>query len=73
VAGDRQIVDYIRYNIRSQIFAKSLPMPVVIGNLKRLELLKTQPELKNKLWENALKLQTGLIEKDLILVKPTHL
>jgi glycine C-acetyltransferase len=63
VAGDRQIVDYIRYNIRSQIFAKSLPMPVVIGNLKRLELLKTQPELKNKLWENALKLQTGLKEK----------
>jgi glycine C-acetyltransferase len=63
VAGDRQIVDYIRYNIRSQIFAKSLPMPVVIGNLKRLELLKTQPELKDKLWENALKLQNGLKEK----------
>ncbi len=63
VAGDRQIVDYIRYNIRSQIFAKSLPMPVVIGNLKRLELLKTKPELKDKLWENALKLQNGLKEK----------
>ncbi len=63
VAGDRQIVDYIRYNIRSQIFAKSLPMPIVIGNLKRLELLKTKPELKDKLWENALKLQNGLKEK----------
>ena len=40
VAGDKQIIDYIRYNIRSQIFAKSLPMPLVIGNLKRLELLR---------------------------------
>lgn len=60
IAGDRDIVDYIRYNIRSQIFAKSLPMPLVIGNLKRLELLKTQPQLKKKLWENALRLQNGL-------------
>jgi glycine C-acetyltransferase len=57
VAGQKSIIDYIRYNIRSQIFAKSLPMPLVIGNLKRLELLRTRPELKNKLWENALKLQ----------------
>jgi len=63
VAGDRQIIDYIRYNIRSQIFAKSLPMPVTIGNLKRLELLRTKPELKDKLWENARKLQNGLKEK----------
>lgn len=63
VAGDHKIIDYIRYNIRSQIFAKSLPMPLVIGNLKRLELLKTQPELKDKLWENALKLQNGLKER----------
>ena len=60
VAGDKKIIDYVRYNIRSQIFAKSLPMPLVIGNLKRLELLRTQPALKNKLWENALKLQEGL-------------
>ena len=44
VAGDRAIIDYIRYNIRSQIFAKSLPMAFVIGNLKRLELLRTRPE-----------------------------
>jgi glycine C-acetyltransferase len=63
IAGDRDIIDYIRYNIRSQIFAKSLPMPLVIGNLKRLELLKTQPNLKKKLWENALRLQNGLKER----------
>ena len=63
VAGDKKIIDYIRYNIRSQIFAKSLPMPLVLGNLKRLELLKTKPELKNKLWENATKLQNGLKER----------
>lgn len=63
IAGDKKIIDYIRYNIRSQIFAKSLPMPLVIGNLKRLELLKTQPSLKEKLWENATKLQNGLKEK----------
>jgi glycine C-acetyltransferase len=63
VAGDKAIIDYIRWNIRSQIFAKSLPMPLTIGNLKRLELLRTQPELKNKLWENATKLQNGLKER----------
>jgi glycine C-acetyltransferase len=63
IAGDRDIIDYIRYNIRSQIFAKSLPMPLVVGNLKRLELLKTQPTLKKKLWENALRLQNGLKER----------
>jgi glycine C-acetyltransferase len=63
IAGDKTIIDYIRYNIRSQIFAKSLPMPFVIGNLKRLELLRNHPELKDKLWENALKLQNGLKEK----------
>lgn len=60
IAGPHDIIDYIRYNIRSQIFAKSLPMPLVVGNLKRLELLRTHPELKNKLWENANKLQNGL-------------
>ncbi len=63
IAGDKKIIDYIRYNIRSQIFAKSLPMALVIGNLKRLELLRTRPELKDKLWENALKLQKGLKER----------
>lgn len=63
LAGPRIIIDYIRYNIRSQIFAKSLPMPIVIGNLKRLEMLRTMPELKEKLWSNALKLQAGLKER----------
>ncbi len=63
MAGPTTIIDYIRYNIRSQIFAKSLPMPYVVGNLKRLELLKTKPELKDNLWKNALALQNGLKEK----------
>lgn len=63
LAGPKVIIDFIRYNIRSQIFAKSLPMPIVIGNLKRLEMLKTMPELKEKLWSNAKKLQTGLKER----------
>jgi glycine C-acetyltransferase len=63
IAGDHKIIDYIRYNIRSQIFAKALPMPLVVGNLKRLELLKTRPELKARLWENATKLQNGLRER----------
>jgi glycine C-acetyltransferase len=63
IAGPKVIIDFIRYNIRSQIFAKSLPMPIVLGNLKRLELLKTQPQHKEKLWENARKLQSGLKER----------
>ncbi|HEX4374326.1 MAG TPA: aminotransferase class I/II-fold pyridoxal phosphate-dependent enzyme [Puia sp.] len=63
VAGDKVIIDYIRYNIRSQIYAKSLPMPFVLGNLKRLELLRKHPELKDKLWSNAKKLQDGLRER----------
>lgn len=63
MAGDKAIIDFIRYNIRSQIFAKSLPMPIVLGNLKRLDMLRTMPELKEKLWSNALKLQSGLKER----------
>ena len=63
MAGPKVIIDFIRYNIRSQIFAKSLPMPFVIGNLKRLELLRTKPELKDTLWRNALKLQQGLKDR----------
>ena len=63
MAGPKTIIDYIRYNIRSQIFAKSLPMPYVVGNLKRLELLKTQPQLKENLWKNAIALQKGLKER----------
>lgn len=63
IAGDKPIIDYIRYNIRSQIFAKSLPMPLVMGNLKRLELLRTRPALREKLWENARSLQSGLMSR----------
>lgn len=63
LAGDKKIIDYIRYNIRSQIFAKSLPMPIVIGNMKRLEMLQTMPELKENLWDNAIKLQNGLKDR----------
>ena len=60
VAGPVQVIEYLRYNMRSQIFAKSLPMPLVIGALKRLELLRTEPELKEKLWEVTHALQNGL-------------
>lgn len=61
ICGDEQMVEYLRYNMRSQIFAKSLPMPLVIGAQKRLELLKTQPELKENLWKIANALQKGLV------------
>jgi glycine C-acetyltransferase len=60
VAGEADVIDYLRYNMRSQIFAKSLPMPIVIGALKRLELLRKSPELKDKLWTIVRALQQGL-------------
>lgn len=60
VSGPEQVIEYLRYNMRSQIFAKSLPMPIVMGALKRLELLRTQPQLKDKLWEITNALQNGL-------------
>ncbi|MGI9526014.1 MAG: aminotransferase class I/II-fold pyridoxal phosphate-dependent enzyme [Weeksellaceae bacterium] len=63
VAGDQEIIRYLKYNMRSQIFAKSLTMPMVIGGLKRLELLRSRPEIKAKLWENVNKLQSGLKER----------
>ena len=59
VAGDKDVVDYLRYNVRSQIFAKSVPMPLVIGALKRLELLRTKPELRESLWKVVNALQDG--------------
>jgi glycine C-acetyltransferase len=62
VAGDKDIIEYLRYNTRSQLFAKSLPMPFVIGNLKRLDLLRKNPQYKDKLWENVNMLQNGLRE-----------
>lgn len=60
VASTEEITNYLRYNMRSQTFAKSLPMPMVVGLRKRLELLKTKPELREKLWEIATTLQNGL-------------
>ncbi|MEY4141223.1 MAG: hypothetical protein RL110_594 [Bacteroidota bacterium] len=60
IASDAQVVEYLRYNMRSQIFAKAMPMPLVAGALKRLELIRTQPELKSKLWEITNALQSGL-------------
>ncbi|MGV8947217.1 MAG: aminotransferase class I/II-fold pyridoxal phosphate-dependent enzyme [Lutibacter sp.] len=59
-AADIDIIQYLKYNMRSQMFAKSLPMPMVIGALKRLDMLRTMPELKEKLWENVHALQNGL-------------
>jgi glycine C-acetyltransferase len=60
VAGEEDVIDFLRYNMRSQTFAKSLPMPIVIGAQKRLEMLKTQPEHKENLWTIANALQSGL-------------
>ncbi|MDZ4839715.1 MAG: aminotransferase class I/II-fold pyridoxal phosphate-dependent enzyme [Bacteroidota bacterium] len=62
VAGDKMVIDYLRYNMRSQIFAKSLPMPLVIGDLKRLEILRSRPELRTQLWTIVNALQSGLRE-----------
>lgn len=60
IACDEDVCNFLRYNMRSQTFAKSLPMPMVIGALKRLELLRTKPELREKLWYIVDKLQSGL-------------
>jgi glycine C-acetyltransferase len=60
VAGPKDVIDFLTYNMRSQVFAKSLPMPLVMGALKRLELLKTQPQLKENLWKIVTTLQDGL-------------
>jgi glycine C-acetyltransferase len=63
ISSDKQVIEYLQYNMRSQIFAKSLPMPIVLGNLKRLELLRSRPELKDNLWKNVRMLQDGLRER----------
>ncbi len=60
LAGNKDIVTFLKYNMRSQIFAKSMPMTQVVGNMKRLELLRTEPEHKAKLWENVNGIQNGL-------------
>jgi glycine C-acetyltransferase len=63
IAADKEIIDFMKYNMRSQVFAKSLQMVLVQGALKRLEMLRTMPELKAKLWENVHALQDGLKER----------
>lgn len=62
-AGQKDVIQYLKYNMRSQIFAKSLPMAMVKGALKRLDMIRTMPELKDKLWENVNALQNGLKER----------
>ncbi len=62
VSGDQDIIEFLRYNMRSQTFAKSLPMPLVIGALKRLEMMRTNPSFKENLWKIANALQSGLRE-----------
>jgi glycine C-acetyltransferase len=62
VAGDKEIINYLRYNLRSQLFAKSLPMPYVISNLKRLDMLRSDTSHKDQLWRVVNKLQSGLRE-----------
>jgi glycine C-acetyltransferase len=63
IAAEEEIINYLKYNLRSQMFAKSLQMQLVKGALKRLDMLRTMPELKNKLWENVNALQGGLKER----------
>ncbi len=60
VGGDAAVIKYLKFNVRSQIFAKSLPMALVIGARKRLELLRTKPELRENLWKVVRTLQDGL-------------
>ncbi|MCB0771944.1 MAG: aminotransferase class I/II-fold pyridoxal phosphate-dependent enzyme [Flavobacteriales bacterium] len=69
ISGPEDVIMYMRYNMRSQTFAKSLPMPIVIGAMKRLEMMRTMPELKEKLWEITRALQSGLKEAGLDIGK----
>ena len=62
-AADKEIIDFMKYNMRSQMFAKSLQMQLVVGALKRLDMLRTMPELKESLWDNVRALQGGLRER----------
>jgi len=63
IAASKEIVMFLKYNMRSQIYAKALPMPFVVGGMKRLELIKKHPELREKLWENVRAIQTGFKAK----------
>ncbi|MDA9262381.1 pyridoxal phosphate-dependent aminotransferase family protein [bacterium] len=60
LGGSREVIDFLKYNLRSQVYAKSLPMPFVIGALKRLDMMRNDLSFKNKLWENVNLLQNGL-------------
>jgi glycine C-acetyltransferase len=62
-AADKEIIEFMKYNMRSQMFAKSLQMQLVVGALKRLDMLRNMPELKEKLWTNVRALQGGLRER----------
>ncbi len=64
ISSNLSVTEYLRYNTRSQIFAKSMPFPLVLGNMKRLQLLRENPELKDQLWDNVKKLQNGLKERN---------
>ena len=63
ISGPKNVLKYLRYNVRSQIFAKSLPLVIVDGMLKRMEMVKAMPELREKLWHNVNRLQSGLKER----------
>jgi glycine C-acetyltransferase len=67
IAGKEDVINFLRYNMRSQTYAKSLPMPMVIGALKRLELIKTRPDLREKLWTIVKALQAGFRSKGMNL------
>jgi glycine C-acetyltransferase len=63
IAGDHDIIMYLKYNMRSQTYAKALPMPYVVGGLKRLEMIRNSDEFREKLWTNVRALQNGLRER----------
>lgn len=63
ICSEEQVIEYLRYNTRSQIFAKSIPMPMIVGLRKRLELIKTRPELRENLWNVVNTLRSGLKER----------
>jgi glycine C-acetyltransferase len=69
VASTKDVINYLRYNLRSQIYAKSLPMAMTLGAIKRLEFIQTHPEQKEKLWIIVRALQKGLREAGLNLGK----
>jgi glycine C-acetyltransferase len=71
VAAEPEVINFLKYNTRSQIFAKSLPMPLVVGGLKRLEMMRTRPELKDNLWKIVHALQNGLRKVGINIGKTT--